>query len=439
MTVQPPSNTPHMWNARGPILVGFIALILLLGGFGTWAARTNISGAIIASGQIEVQQNRQVVQHPVGGVVGKIFVQEGSRVAAGEVLLRLDDTALRSELVVINGQYYELVSRRGRLEAERDAATSISFDPLILQAVSDDPEIQKLMDGQARLFVARRNSLDKEAAQLEERKTQISNQIDGLLAQATAIGTQLELIEIELKDQSILLAKGLAQASRVLTLRRDRAGMQGSLGNLAASQAEFRGKLIEMDIAILRLSTARREEAITRLRDLKFRELEMFERRSQALETLVRLDLRAPVSGIVFGLQVFTLRSVVLPADPVMFIVPQDRPLVIASRIEPIHIDQVFVGQEVTLRFSAFDQRTTPELIGKVVKLSADSFIDEATGIAYYKAEIIPLADEYQKLKGLELLPGMPVESFIRTADRTPLNYLIKPLMDYFNKSFREG
>ncbi len=435
----PPVSAPPKWSAKLPLSIGFIGVVLLVAGFGTWSVTTTISGAIIAPGQIVVEQSRQIVQHPDGGVVGEIFAKEGDIVAAGDVLLRLDDTALKSELAVIESQFFELVARRGRLEAERDNADDITFSPALLERVTVDPEIRKLMDGQRRLFVARRETLEKEAAQLGERKVQIAAQIDGLDAQQEALNVQLALINEELEDQNKLLAKGLAQASRVLALKREKARLRGTIGELSASKAESAGRMIETDIGILRLSTIRREDAITRLRDLQFREFELSERRILTKETMSRLDVRAPASGAVFGLQVHAIRAVLRPAEPVMYIVPQDRPLVISSRVDPIHIDKIFVGQEVTLRFSAFDQRTTPEMFGTVVKISADSFVDEARGIAYYQARIVLNQSEYSKLKDLELLPGMPVQAYIRTADRTPMNYLIKPLADYFNKSFRES
>ncbi len=427
------------WGAKMPMIVGYLAVITLVVGFGSWSVMTTISGAIIAPGQIEVEQNRQIVQHPNGGVVGELFVGEGESVQAGDIVLRLDDTALQSELAVIESQYFELVARRGRLEAERDDLTEIRFDPVVAAAASADAQVRDLAEGQSRLFEARLASLKREADQLAERKVQIAAQISGLEAQFAAQTKQLELIKGELVDQKKLLEKGLAQASRVSALQREEARLEGALGNIMASRAEVAGRMIETDLELLKLETLRREEAITTLRDLRYRELELSERRILIKDTLSRLDIRAPASGAVYGLQVHALRAVVRAAEPVMYIIPQDRPLVIASRIDPIHIDQVHVGQEVTLRFSAFDQRTTPELSGKVVKLSADAFVDEATRIPYYRAEIVPDPEEYAKLEGLELLPGMPVESFIRTADRTPLNYLIKPLADYFNKSFRES
>ena len=429
----------NAWSVRRPMVVGIFGLLLLVGGFGGWSFGTQISGAIIASGRIEVDQNRQVVQHPDGGVVAAIEVDEGDRVEVGDVLLRLDDTTLRSELAITENQLYELMARRGRLEAERDGRAEIEFDPLLVQASQSNPDALELMEGQARLMEARATSIAGQVDQLRKRSGQIDSQIEGLEAQKTALETQLALISRELADQQQLLDKGLAQASRVLALQREEARLLGTMGDLTAQKAQAQGRITEIEIELLNLESQHREEAITRLRDLLYRELELREARRAQIEQLSRLDITAPVSGIVYGLQVFAIRSVIRPADPVLFIVPQDRPLVINAQVEPIHIDQIFTGQEVSLRFSALDQRTTPELKGLVQTISADAFQDEGTQLSYYRAEIVLSEGEQAKLpENVVLIPGMPVEAFIRTDDRTPIAYLTKPLTDYFTKAFRE-
>lgn len=428
------------WSPRTPLMIGFLAILLLVGGFGTWSVMANISGAVVASGQIEVDQNRQVVQHPDGGVIAEINVQEGDLVDEGDILIRLDPTNLTSELVVVEGQLFELMARRGRLEAERDGAEAISFDPELIKAAESSKDARTLMQGQQRLFKARQESMAQEIAQMQKQRNQISDQIDGITAQQNALETQLELINEELENQQTLLDRGLAQASRVLSLQREDARLRGTMGELAATKAQAESRITEIDIEVLKYGTKRREEAITRLRDLQFRELELTEKRSALKERLSRLDIRAPLAGVVYGMQFFAPRSVIRPADPVLYLVPQDRPLVIAAKVQTINIDQIFVGQEVILRFPAFDSRTTPELLGRVVKVSADAFTDERTGISYYRAEIVLLEGETEKLpQGATLIPGMPVQAFIRTNDRTPLAYLIKPFADYFAKAFREG
>lgn len=428
------------FSSTKPLAIGLIASLLLIVGFGGWAVMAQLSGAIIATGQIEVDQNRQIVQHPDGGVVSEILVEEGDTVANGDVLLRLDPRNQQSELSIIQGQLFELMARRGRLVAERDNLESVTFDPRLIEAAQIDPAINELKSGQEQLFHARRENLTKQVEELRKRTSQIDNQIDGIIAQKAALNTQLELIEIELVDQQKLLDRGLAQASRVLALQRTQAELSGNLGDLIAREAEAAGRITEIEIEIQSQYTKRQEEAITRLRDQQFRALELEERAKALIDRLERMDIRAPASGIVYGLTIFTPRSVICPAEPVMYLIPQDRPLIIAAQVSPINIDELFITQDVTLRFSALDQRQTPELFGKVVKVSADAFVDEATRATYYRAEIILNDGQIDRLPAnITLIPGMPVEAFIKTSDRSPLSYLVKPLTDYFVKAFREG
>ena len=431
----PSDNPKQRWSTTGPMTLGLIALLVLVGGFGTWAVMAQITGAVIASGQIEVDRNRQVIQHPDGGVVDVILVQEGDAVVKGDTLIRLDASLLKSELAVVEGQLFEIIARRGRLEAERDGETALTFDPLL----SDVPQGPSLIAGQTRLFDARLESNMRAIEQLQQQRAQISSQISGIAAQQTALATQSDLIQQELTDQQTLLRQQLIQASRVLALQRQEANLLGRVGELTASAAQAAERQTEIEIQILTLASTRREEAITRLRDLQYNELELSERSRTLRQRLDRLDLRAPVSGIVYGMQVFAEQSVIRGAEPVMFLVPQDRPLVIATKVQPTDIDQIHLGQDVTLRFSAFDQRRTPELMGTVTLVSADIFLDDATQVSYYQAEVQLNEGEAEKLpEDMVLIPGMPVEAFVRTADRSPMDYLLKPLADYFAKAFRE-
>ncbi len=428
------------WSARAPVLFGLFGLLVLFGGFAIWATQTNIAGAIIASGRIEVDRNRQIVQHPTGGVVSGIAVDEGDTVKAGDLLLSLDDGQLQSQLAIIEGQLFELMARRGRLEAERDETDAPVFDDELLSIAAESEDVAELVRGQRNLFFARGDSVARETEQLSKRVGQIRNQIDGIEAQEKSLGLQLGFIREELASQQSLLEKGLAQAARVLNLQRQSASLDGQLGELAANKAQAEGRITEIELEVLKLNTARREEAITRLRDLRYRELELVEQRASMSTEIEELQIRAPVSGIVYGMRVQTPRSVIRGADPVLFLIPQDRPLVIAAQIDPIHIDQIVTGQQVNLRLSALDQRTTPELIGRVALISADAFEDETLGLTYYRAEITLNPGELDKLnEGDVLIPGMPVEAFIRTADRTPIAYLVKPLADYFKRAFRES
>lgn len=429
----------HALSARGPMMLGLIALLVLLGGFGTWTFTTNIAGAIVATGAIEVEANRQAVQHPDGGVVDEILVHEGDVVEAGQVLVRLDPEKLKTDLNIIETQLFDLLARRGRLSAERDGAAQISFSAALLQAAAENPDVAELMASNRRLFSQRRDILAASVSQLEKRKTQIAAQIDGLSAQLTAIETQVALVSEELQGQLALREKGLAQLPRVMSLEREKARLTGSAGEILASKAQAEGRMTEIEIEIIRIQATSREEAISELNAQEGRELELTERRRAILEQLDLLDIRAPRAGAVHALQVFGERSVIQPAQPVLYIVPQDQPLLIGVQVETIHIDQVHVGQEVSLRFPAFNTRQTPEIRGEVISISPDALSDERTGSRYYRARVQLLEREVDKLPGGSvLIPGMPVEAYLRTGDRSAIAYLMKPLADYFNKAFRE-
>lgn len=430
----------NKWSAWRPVLFGSLAILVLFGGFGTWAVMSNIAGAIVASGRIEVDRNRQVVQHDTGGTVEEILVREGDLVKAGDLLIQLDPEQAGSELTLVEGQLFELMARRGRLQAQRDEADEIKFPPALLDVAKTNEDAQELMNGQRNLFEARRNSVYQEREQLAKQASQIEDQISGIRAQETSLAAQLELIEPQLVNQQKLLDSGLAQAASVLRLQQEKASLTGEVGRLVASRAQAEGRITEIEIMGLKLGTSGREEAITQLREIRYRELSLIEQRRALLATIDRLDIRAPVSGIVYSMQVTTPRSVIRSAEPLMFLVPQDRPLVIAARVMPTNIDEVSVGQEVKLRLSSLDQRTTPELTGQVMLLSADALTDEGTGLSYFRAEITLSPGEIERLdEGTILLPGMPVDAFIKTGDRSPLTYLLKPMADYFARSWRES
>lgn len=431
-------SAPLALSARAPIVLGLVTLLALVGGFGLWSVTSTISGAIIASGRIEVELNRQIVQHPDGGVVSQIMVTEGSEVQAGDVIVSLDGALLKSELAIAEGQLIEMIARRARLEAERDGLPDMAIPASLSGPDATRPDIAEQIDGQRRLFAARAETMARTSEQLGKRRAQTLSQIDGIDAQTTALARQIVLIAQELADAKALLAKGLTQAPRVLGLEREEARLSGQAGELAAARAQSEGRVTEIDLEVLRLNASRREEASTQLRDIGSSELELAERRRALAERVDRLDIRAPVSGRVLGLQVTTPRAVLRPADPVAYIIPQDRPLVIAAQISPLQIDEVHVGQPVKLLFPTFSTHSTPELNGFVSLVSADVLTDSTTNTSFYRAEIALAPDEVLRL-GQPLLPGMPVEAFLKTSDRTPLAYLIKPFTDYFTRAFRES
>jgi HlyD family secretion protein len=434
------SETPRpLWSARKPLLIGYITLALLVGGFGGWSVLAKIDGAIVASGQIEVDQDRQIVQHPDGGVVAEIAVKEAQPVKAGDLLIRLDGALLTPELAIVEGQLFEAMARRDRLEAERDDRPDVSFAQDLRDLAKTRPDVVEQMAGQRSLFFARKQTLARQTEQLAKRTSQITAQIEGVAAQTLAVTRQRALILKELTDQQSLLDRGLAQASRVSALQREDANLQGNMGELASSRAQAEGRATEIDLEVLRLAALRREEASTQLRDLGPQLLELAERRRALVERIARLDIRAPMAGIVLGLQVTAPRSVLRAADPVLYIIPQDRPLVISVRVQPINIDEIHPGQQVRLVFPAFSARSMPEIFGHITTVSADALTDQRSQIAYFRAEILLNDGELAKLTQQTLLPGMPVEAFIETGARSPLSYLLKPFTDYFSKAMRES
>jgi len=423
------------WGGRFAFMTGFVALALLVGLLGIWGTQTRIAGAVIAPGLIKVESNRQVIQHPDGGIVGSIQARNGDYVNIGQILLRLDDTDVKAELAIIEQQMVETTARIARLRAERDSAAIFEVDLVGLEHVPAG----EVVSGQRLLFETRRTSFKNELAQTEEQIVQTREQVSGVNAQIEAIDVQIELLSEEIGAQEHLDKQGLVIRSKLLEQQRNLARLQGERGRLVSLRGQHSSAIASLELAKIRLQTTAREKAIAELRDREADRAELLEKQGIALRKLSRMEITAPVAGIVYGSQVFTLQSVVQKAKDIMYIVPQDQALIVSARVPAPDVDQIVAGQQVSLRFTALDQRFTPEVFGVLNTVSADSFLDETTGKAYYEAEISPLETELDKLGEQTLVPGMPVDAYIRTADRSPLSYLTKPLADYFYRAFREG
>lgn len=432
------SESPS-WRPFRHLVIGTLAALCLIAGFGGWAVTARLASAIVVSGQIEVEHSHQVVQHADGGVVESVLVAEGETVAAGQVLMRLDGALLRSELAIVEGQYFEALARQARLNAERDGTQSVTFPPALVEEMVRDFSVLEIVAGQRRLFGARSQTLAQQIAQLERRREQSMAQLDGLAAQNRATDREAALLNSELAAQESLLGQGLVQATRVTALQREAARLEGLLGAIAAEVAQVHGRITEIALQIVTLDSSRREEAEGALRELSVRILELAERRRALIEVIARLDLRAPVAGSVHALQITTPRAVLRPAEPVLQIVPRDRPLVLSVRIAPADIDQVFIGQEASVLFPAFSLRDMPDLRGVVSMISADTFQDDRLGHRYYRADIVLLPAAQVLLAGRALVPGMPVEAFIRTGERTPLDFLTRPLFVHLSRALRES
>ncbi len=436
MTAAPSAAT---WSARQPIWTGIVTIALLIAFFGGWGMLTTISGAVVAPGVVQVEQNRQVVQHPDGGVVAEIAVQEAQTVKSGDLLIRLDGAQIKAELTIVEGQLFDAMARKARLEAERDDLTELVFPTELTGLAATRSDVAEQIEGQKRLFIARLETQNAQIDQLGQRLDQIASQGEGVAAQMASLNDQIGLLQPEISDQQTLLDKGLAQSARIMDLKREMARLDGNRGELQSNLAQADGKATETKLQILQIKSARREDANAQLRDMGDKTLELAERRRALTEQVNRLEIRAPVSGIVLGLAVTTPQSVIRPADPILYIIPQDRPLIIIAQIPPIHVDEVHLGQEVQVSFAAFSARTTPQLAGTLTTISADAMTDQATQQSFYRAEITLEAGEMAKLKDDKLVPGMPVQAFIGTGDRTPMAYLLKPFTDYFHMALREN
>jgi HlyD family secretion protein len=425
-------------SMRRQILSGIAVIALLGGGVGGWASTASIAGAVIAPGLVAVDTNVKKVQHPTGGTVGEIRVREGDRVKTGDLLMRLDETVTRSNLAVITTQLDELEARQARLAAERDNLKAIPF-PAALISRTNSPAVAAAMAGERSLFEARRTALTGQKSQLAERTAQLREEIHGLEAQVVSKRGQAALIKKELGGVEQLYKQQLIPFQRLVTLQREAAQLDGEEGLYISNIARAKGRIAETELQVISLDQTMHKEVATELREVQGKIGELSERKVAADDQLKRIDIRAPQDGLVHQMTVHTVGGVIKPAEPVMLIVPQMDELVVEARVSPQDIDQVRVGQKVQLRFSAFHQATTPELTAEVSRVAADLTLEQQTGAAYYVARITLPPAELAKLGGQTLIPGMPVEAYIQTGDRTALSYFIKPLENQIMRSFREG
>jgi HlyD family secretion protein len=430
------AQSPAQRSIRSHLLGGLAVVALLAGGVGGLAATTELSGAVIAPGSLVVDSNVKKVQHPTGGVVGELRARDGDKVKAGDIVVRLDETITQANLAIVVKSLNELQSRLARLEAERDNLDTLVF-PAELLARAGDPELARSMTGERNLFEFRKSARAGQKAQLRERIAQLKEEIQGLTGQVAAKKRETELIGQELEGVRDLWRKNLVQIQRVTALERDAARLEGERGQLIASTAQAKGKISEIELQILQIDQDLRSEVAKDLREVQGKIAELVERKVAAEDQLKRIDIRAPQDGMVHQSTVHTVGGVITPGEAIMLIVPEADALTVEAKLAPQDIDQVRVEQTAALRFSAFSQRTTPELDGVVSRVSADLTTDQRTGAAYYVVRITLSDSEIARLGGLRLVPGMPVEAFIKTGERTVLSYVMKPFTDQINRSFR--
>ncbi|TWF59310.1 HlyD family type I secretion periplasmic adaptor subunit [Neorhizobium alkalisoli] len=425
-------------SIRRHLTIG-VALILLLNcGIGGWAAATDIAGALISPGMVVSASYAKKVQHPSGGVVSHILVQNDARVKTGDLLIRLDDTVLKANLAVVTKGLDQLRGRKARLQAERDRSDTIEFTPELV-ARMEESAVKEITRAESRLFAVRKAARDGQRSQLRERIGQLNEQINGLLAQQNAKDEEGLLIAKEADNARRLWDQKIIEFNRLNTLERDVVRTRGEHAQLSSAIAAAKVKISEIELQIIQIDEDLASEVAGEIREIDGKIGELEEREIAEADQLKRIDIRAPQDGYVHELTVHTVGGVIAPGDVLMQIVPVDDLLAVDARIKPQDIDQMHLSQGASLRFSAFSQRTTPEIKGMVQSISPDVSTDTRTGASYYSVRIAISGAELARLGNVAIVPGMPVEAFIQTGERSAASYLIKPFYDQMMRAFRES
>ena len=432
------AGPPPLRTKTGPWiqfgLLVFVTIFVLLGG---WAATASISGAIIAQGTIAIDGKRKLIQHLEGGIVKALLVKDGDNVRAGQVLVELEPIRARAGLGIVEGALSKALASEARLIAERDGSGDVSYPPELLTN-ADWPEFSRLVESQNAMFETRRAALKGEVDILEQRIGQVGEERKGLGAQQEAKAHQNKLIAEELDGLRGLLERGQTTKPRVLTLERQAAALKGEEGELAASIARLNKSIGETQLEIIQRRKDFQKAVSEELQRVQAELRDLRERAVAARDVLDRINVTAPVSGIVVNMAVHTVAAVIKPGEIMMEIVPGQNDLIVEVPIRPQDIDSVAIGQDATVRLLAFKQRVTPLLTGRVTYVSADSLEDRATRQPYFIAHVATLKDEIAKLGDLKLLPGMQTEVMITTGHRTAFRYLLQPIVDSMNRAMRE-
>lgn len=416
--------------------IGFIILAITFGILGTWGYLAPIDSAALAPGSVTVKSHSKTVQHLDGGIVSELLAKDGDIVKEGDVLLKLDGTEVKAQLEILRGQLITYSAQLARLVAERDRKETVTF-PDNLQDLSD-PHILEARQGETQIFQARKNSYEGEISVLKQRINQLSSKIDGLKGQRASKQELMTSYHDEEVDLKALLAEGFADKQRLRDIERNHATVTGDVASLTSDIASSEMQIGETKLQILQLQKKFQEEVASKLGEVQAQLYDVSQRVTATADKVTRTDVKAPASGRVLGLSVHNVGGVITPGKPILDIVPQQEELIINAQVSPIDIDRVRPGLVAEVRFSAFKQALTPKVLGKVINISADRLTDERSGNTYYQAQIELTPESYTKLRGFELVPGMPAEVFINTGERTVFEYLMQPITNSFARAFIE-
>lgn len=419
------------------IISGFIIIAVLIGGFGMWAGLAPLASGVLAGGVVVAEENRSTVQHLEGGIVKDILVKEGESVVAGQVLVRLDDVQIKSKLGSLQAEFDGLQAREARLTAEQRNAQTITY-PADLLSRSRDQRASDIMAGETTLFEERRAALNTSLHMISQQQNLYKHHTQGSMAQIKSSKTQLAISKQELVGLETLFAKGYVAKTRLLKLKREIARLDGVIGEKTSQVSQAKIKVLESEVEATQTKTDFRKDVISELRDVQGKLFNLEEQILAAKDTLTRLDIKAPRDGVVLDLQFHALNTVIMAGAPVLDIVPNGGALIVDAKIRPTDVDNVSVGAEAEVRFSAFRQRTTPSIFGTVQTVSADTLIDPATSEPYYTARVFITEDQRQRIGDRSIVSGMPADVTVLSEDRTLIEYMIEPLSDVLARSFKE-
>lgn len=416
---------------------GVLAILIGFGGFLLWAFFAPLSEGIVASGSIVVDGKRKTIQHLEGGIVRTIRVREGDAVAAGDILVELDQTQGQAKFDLLQTRYYTHLSKQDRLRAEREGQAEITYSEDLLRH-QEEVKVRELMSVQNNLFQARKAQLDGQISILENRIEQLGRQAQGLKAELEARQDEITYIDDELNRVEALHARGLIGLPKLLAQKKSRSQAIGAIGKTEAGIAGIEVDTGKARLEILQLEKERQQENAQSTLETQEQLFEVQEQLASIGDILERTLIRAPQSGHVLGLTVWTVGGVVPPGQSLMEIVPDDQRLIVEARVRPTDIDNVHAGMPARARFVALKSRTTPILNGTVTDVSADVMMDETSRESFYVARIEISADEIARIEDDTVVPGMPVEVLVEAGHRTVIEYLTDPIMDVVRRSLKE-
>jgi len=426
-------------SIRNTTIAGYLAIYAMIGVFGYWSYSAELNSAVIAPATIVVESYSKKVQHQQGGIVAKILVKDGDRVEGGQDLIILDTTDTKAELTILEGLLDELLVKRARLEAQRDGSPEVQIPVQIRSRAETDSKLASIISGQQKLLTSSAESAKGKVDQLNQQVDQMLEQIKGIVAQVASQAQQSKLIAEELASLKKLQDQGLVPNSRVLSVEREAARLLGVEAELLSSKASTEARIGEIKLRIIQIEEDRRTEALTDLRDTETRIAELDEKRNAASSRLSRTSIKSPITGSIYQLAVHTEGGVIGPGETLMLIVPEGDDLVLQAQVAPNDIDQVIAGQPAQVRFPGFNSRVTPEVFAEVTQVAGDVSRIDPNSPPFYAVRLTISAKELSRLGEHKLKPGMMAEAFIQTEARSPLSYLVKPLLDQISHAMRES